>query len=177
MNKKLYVILILTLVTLFSVLFPQVVFASDVGDASENGIIPILIQGNPKCGDPCIGCSNTGFKPQPEPPTTGTYTFSDDTNTVQITSDGTHFDWSSTVGICTVIVKGGPKANIYNYDDVSFGDGGLHAPINSKNGKLYDISHIEFCYSEPTDPVPEATTIILMGFGLTVLGSFAWHAG
>jgi hypothetical protein len=88
-----------------------------------------------------------GYKPQPEPPTTGVYTFPDGINTVTITSDGTYFSWSSTLGIDAVLVKGGPNANLYVYDPPaeSKGDADLVSPNNS-NGSPAEISHIEFCY-------------------------------
>ena len=106
---------------------------------------PIFVPGNPSCSD--LGYA-FGFKPQPEPPPTGTYPFPGDVNTVAITSDGTYFDWMSTLGIDAVIVKGGPNADSYVYDPPaeSFGDTGLHSPINPNTNNPYAISHIEFCY-------------------------------
>ncbi|MCI0398418.1 MAG: hypothetical protein L0332_06115 [Chloroflexi bacterium] len=57
-------------------------------------------------------------------------------------------DWSSTFGIDAVIVKGGSNANLYIYDPPaeSFGDSGLHSPINPNNGDPFGLSHVEFCY-------------------------------
>ncbi|WP_170233691.1 hypothetical protein [Ornithinimicrobium humiphilum] len=64
------------------------------------------------------------------------------------TSDGTWVDWTSTVGIDAVIVKGGPNANVYRYDPPaeSFGDTGLVTPTNPNNYKPYGLSHVDFCY-------------------------------
>ena len=93
-------------------------------------------------------CGN-GFKPQPEPPGTGTYTFPDGVNTVTIVSDGYFFDYSSTIEICAVIVKGGSNADVFTvYPTKSTGDTGVHAPYKA-DGTPRAISHIEFCYDAP----------------------------
>ena len=117
----------------------------DPGAPSGDGIQPIFVDGNPTCGN--LGYE-AGFKPQPEPPPTGVYTFPDGVNTVTITSDGKFFDWTSTLGIDAVIVKGGPYADDFVYDPLaeSFDDTQLHAPINPNNNQYHDISHISFCY-------------------------------
>ncbi len=108
-------------------------------------VTPIFVPGNPSCTSRGYAF---GFKPQPEPPPSGTYFFPDGINTVTITSDGTFFDWTSTLGIDAVIVKGGPNANVYVYDPPTeeTSDTGLSSPINPNNNRPYAISHIEFCY-------------------------------
>ncbi len=74
----------------------------------------------------------------------------DDGNLITIyDSNGTTFSWSSEWPVCTVIVKGGPDANVYYYPAGSFGDTALVAPVNLNNNKLYGISHVTFCYNEP----------------------------
>jgi hypothetical protein len=122
--------------------------------AGAASVEPEFVDGNPKCTGPAtpnspdLGYAH-GFKPQPEPPPSGTYAFpGDPDNSVTITSDGTFFDWTSTLGIDAVIVKGGPNANAYVYDPPaeSMGDNGLSPPINPNNDKPFAISHIEFCY-------------------------------
>jgi hypothetical protein len=61
----------------------------------------------------CLGLGyDFGLKPQPEPPPSREYTIPGTTETVTITSDGTTFGWTSTVGIDAVIAKGGPNANV-----------------------------------------------------------------
>lgn len=111
---------------------------------------PVFMPGNPSCSD--LGY-DFGFKPQPEPPPSGTYTFPapDGVNTFSLTSDGTYFDWSSTLSLDAVIVKGGPNANVYYYDPEASSDTGLHAPINPNNSQPYAISHIEVCYDYEVD--------------------------
>jgi hypothetical protein len=62
------------------------------------------------------------------------------------TEDDIYFDWTSTRSTDAVIVKGGPGANLYEYDPESFGDIDLHAPINSNNDEPYSLSYVEFCF-------------------------------
>jgi len=68
----------------------------------------------------------------------------DPNNSVTITStDGVYLDWSATLGMDAVLVKGGSDANIYVYDppEEEGRDTGLSTP-----GAGYGISHVEFCY-------------------------------
>lgn len=82
------------------------------------------------------------------------------------TSSGWVFDWSSDIGVCAVLVKGGPDAYLYDYynkfDALPQSDTGLHAPVNKKNphGSYYGLSHISFC------AVPEPASMLLLGTGL-----------
>lgn len=126
--------------------------------ALASSVTPVLIDGNPSCT--ALGY-DFGFKPQPEPPPSGTYTFPGTSETVAVTSDGVYFDWSSTLGLDAVIAKGGPNANGYVYEPPAeaYGDTGLHAPVNPNTGEPYGLSHIEFCYDfEVTVAKTAATT-------------------
>lgn len=107
--------------------------------AQASSVEPTLIEGNPTCKD--LGYP---FEYKIEDPYSGTFTF-DGFNTVTINTDGTYFDWSSTLGMDAVMSKGGDAANVYFYDPESFGDEGLHSPNNSSGGPAA-ISHISFCY-------------------------------
>lgn len=62
------------------------------------------------------------------------------------------FDWSATLGIDAVIVKGGADANAYVYVPEVYGDEDLVAP----DGKA--ISHVEFCYDYELDVSKDANT-------------------
>jgi len=106
-------------------------------------VTPVFVDGNPDCAD--LGF-DFGFKPQPEPPPSGTYPFPDGIHELTLVSDGTFFDWSSTLAIDAVIVKGGPNANVYIYNPEETSDTGLSSPINPNNGRPFAISHIEVCY-------------------------------
>lgn len=113
--------------------------------ARATHVTPIFIAGNPDCTD--LGL-DFGFKPQPEPPPSGTYTFPapDGINTLTLTTDGIVVDWTATLALDAVIVKGGPNADVYVYDPEASSDTGLQSPINPNNGTPYAISHIEVCY-------------------------------
>ena len=122
----------------------------------------VVVPGNPTCED--LGY-DFGFKPQPEPPPSGTYPYPHDPNhDVTITTDGTHFDWQSTLPVDAVIVKGGNNANVYEYNPGAFGDSHLHSPVNSKNGKTYEISHIDFCWDQKLHISKSAETSFTRAF-------------
>lgn len=71
---------------------------------------------------------------------------------------GQAVDWTSTVPIAAVLVKGGRVGgNLYAYEDVR-ADEGLHTPVNP-SGRWADISHVTFC-AEP-EPEPEPATIMI----------------
>lgn len=125
--------------------------------AAASHVSPNFVPGNPSC--PSLGY-DFGFKPQPEPPPSGTYTFPapDGVNTLTITSDGTFFDFSSTLALDAVIVKGGPNANVYVYSPETSADDGLSSPINPNNGRPFAISHIEVCYDYEVDVEKTART-------------------
>lgn len=116
------------------------------GLAGAASVAPVLVGGNPTC----VGLGyDFGFKPQPEPPPSGTYTFPDGVNTFTLVTGGGEyqsFDWSSTLGVDAVIVKGGSGAHLYVYDPPaeSFGDTGLLSAPNP--GGTAAVSHIEVCY-------------------------------
>jgi hypothetical protein len=110
--------------------------------ASATSVVPVFVAGNPTCTSQGY---DFGFKV--DPPNAGTYDI-DGINTVTVTTDGTNFDWSSTLGMDAVIAKGGPNANVYIYDPPAeaFSDTGLHSPINPNTGNPFGLSHIEYCF-------------------------------
>ena len=90
-------------------------------------------------------------------PGNGTYELSNGGEVVISGYDGRTFDWSiesnslDVIDAATVIVKGGPNLIAYLYEDGDEDeDTDLTAPMNPNSGKLYGISHIEFCF-DPKD--------------------------
>jgi len=120
----------------------QIADKSRSGDAGSGGAQEAY---NPTCRS--LGYIN-GYKPQPEPPASGSYTSAEGYLLIAIESDGTFFSWTANQGVDAVIVKGGPSASVYVYDPPaeSRGDDGLSAPENPGTGEPYELSHIEFCY-------------------------------
>jgi hypothetical protein len=117
------------------------------GAPSSGGIVPVLIEGNNSCAG--LGYGDSELKI--DPPNGGTYSING-LGSVTVSTNGLYFDWSSTIGIGAVFVKGGPVGNLYVYNPAAFGDGGLHSPINPNTGEPYGLSHISFCYNAPTQP-------------------------
>jgi hypothetical protein len=57
------------------------------------------------------------------------------------------------VVVVGVAVKGGPDTNFYDYQSTgTAGATGLHAPVNTNNGKFPDLSHISFCHVPKAKP-------------------------
>ena len=88
----------------------------------------------PPLGDPAEGARN------------GTIVTPDGATITIANADGTTFDWVSDSPVSCVIVKGGPVANVYCYDEPVYSDTGMVAPTNPANSKPYDVSHVIFCY-------------------------------
>ncbi len=105
-------------------------------------VTPSFVAGNPDCASLALGYTTiTKF----DPPNDGTK--------AGITLDrlDEHFlNWTSTVAIDAVIVKGGPNANVYAYPLDTFHDEGLSAPDNG--GQPYGLSHVEFCTDNQNEP-------------------------
>lgn len=131
---------------------------------SDSGVVPVFVAGNPSCT--ALGY-DFGFKV--DPPNAGTYDV-DGFNTVTVTTDGTYFDWESTLGMDAVIAKGGPNANVYVYDPPAeeFSDGHLSSPTNPNNGMPFGLSHIEFCFDYELDVEKDATTSFTRTFEWTI---------
>lgn len=91
---------------------------------------------------------------------------------VQVIDGKVYWQYTAPEGFClenmSVIVKGGPAANIYNYESGIYHDGGLVAPVNAGNGKgkkaaaptPAGLSNLTFCFNltdAPEAPVVEAS--------------------
>src|SRR6266545_728363 len=118
-----------------------------VNPAQATGVTPTVVPGNPTCVS--LGYA-FGFKPlsPSESNPVGTHTLPDGVNTVTISIDSNGVDWTSTLGMDAVIVKGGPNANVYAYDPPAeaFSGNDLVPPINPNTNQPYGLSHLEFCY-------------------------------
>jgi hypothetical protein len=126
--------------------------------ARATHVEPVLIEGNEDCAA-ATGTTQL-IKLEGADLSDGTYQVEGGTVTVVIGADGV-FDWSSTVTIAAVFVKGGPDGNLYDYRPLNgaTADQGLHAPDNDSSGGFYGLSHITFCeFDSPTTTTEGETT-------------------
>jgi len=119
---------------------------------------PAFAEGNPGCA---AGMTEVKIEPVPQ----GFTRFAGGS----ITVDDRTFDWTTDAGVDTVIVKGGPNANVYDVADATSGTD-FQAPLNPSSGQPYGLSHISFCSdgeqaSPPQQPItcPEGTTLMADG--------------
>src|SRR5919198_252752 len=119
-------------------LFAVLALFSVVAAAPAASVAPVLVLDNPSCAD--LGLVTLGSKFEPVVDKTQ--------GPITIDVHGDTFDFTSTVPVGTVIVKGGPNANVYTYTTVTFSDTGLHAPNNGPD-MFYGLSHVEFCAPPP----------------------------
>jgi hypothetical protein len=133
------------------------------GPASAlNGVT--YVPGNPACED--LGLGDFSYKV--DPPESGTHSL-DGLNTVTFTIlDGQFFDWSASIGIDAVIVKGGPDANVYTYDPESVSGMRLHPPDNPFNGQPYAVSHIYFCFDYKLQVTTTPATFFVRDYAWSV---------
>ena len=143
----------LALVVVAAVVALLIVVAGPSGTTSANDVTPVLVDGNPDC-------NGQNELVRIDPVSSGTFSVAGGTITIVVNSSAKTFDWTSTVGIDFILVKGGPNANLYVYNPpaASFGDTGLHAPTNSKNGRFFGLSHISFCGPGGPTATPETPT-------------------
>jgi hypothetical protein len=171
-------------------------FLTSVPTVSAEQVGPILVTGNPSCAtlnastDPVFAgiTSDFGYKlnqplsnfvggpfPLTQPP--GELTGGapqDPNNSVSVAlpgvpdPNGPSFNWTSTLGMDAVIVKGGPNADAYVYTPEAFFGNGLHAPTNPDNGQYFGISHIEFCYDYEVSVSKTANTTYTRTYNWTI---------
>ena len=65
-------------------------------------------------------------------------------------------DWSSTLPIHGVYVKGGPSANLFSYPQGDTGDQALHTPRKG-NGGFYAASQVVVCWNDVPAAEPDVT--------------------
>jgi hypothetical protein len=117
-------------------------FLGAMPSASATHVTPLLVSGNPSCVD--------GLKIEPvQDGTFGPVTIDVTGSTFSFTTDGTLVN--------SVVVKGGPNANLYDYSGEGgvTSDSGLHSPINPKTGNPYGLSHLCFFLGGKTPPPPK----------------------
>src|SRR5262245_46287257 len=147
-------------------------------------VAPILVPGNPDCAD--FGDPDLNGVKRDAPFPGNMFVITDGVLVVVVTvfdvGRGEEFNFVSNLGIDAVIVKGGPRSNVYNYrplgteptaDGIDFGTDmlGLHAPFPPGNMNGWaDISHIEFCYDREVPPPQPSFTITKIGDPLSKAG-------
>ena len=117
--------------------------------ATATTVVPTVVAGNPTCAD----ARKLDFDPAP-----GEYTLGN--LVVTITKDAGGLNWTSSLDVSAVIMKGGPNANVYAYPGGSdLSDAGLVTPVNpngnAEGTKNYGISHVTFCVGGPVEPPAE----------------------
>lgn len=123
---------------------------------TTTGVQPVLVNGSNNGGNvTCSEAAQAGGLDGYEY-TTGKqdYPFNSNSfgNNVSVTTDGTYVSWSITppAGMCVsnvaVIVKGGPAANIYYYNNGESSDTGLASPVNA-SGNPAGLSNLTICYN------------------------------
>lgn len=169
-RRGLLLVAMLALVVAMSAVTASAHEAADV-DWEDDGpdTTAMFVSGNPTCGQ---FSDEVEFKIQPV--VSGTYTVEDATITpksatddlsgvvvhlrVRQTAGGQVFDYEIHGGVAdVVVVKGGPNANLYDYENPpgatpgpQSADDGLHSPFNPGSEQWYGLSHISFCIN-PAD--------------------------
>jgi hypothetical protein len=144
--KKIFIIL-LAMVLAIGMLLPAAGVLAGGGCLGPL-VSPRFIEGNPTAADAGYGdCVWVKFNPD------GTMGGSSATyNSVTYHVDWTIYDagkqlafYNASPGITAVIVKGGPDANVYDYDPAVISDCGLVSPTMA-NGNIPVISHVIFVW-------------------------------
>ena len=119
------------------------------GTAKAASVTPTQHDGNPTCKT--LLAPEPAFEIKVDPPTSGSY----GPITVTFSPDGKLVDFTSTVPVLAVFVKGGNQGgNLYDYrPGSSSGDTGLTTPTNQQ------ISHVSFCWNEEPTPPDEALKV------------------
>lgn len=184
--KKLKFGLLSALLIIAAACSKEEISGTDSQKISTTGVIPTLVQGannggNVTCDEAASASGLTGYAYS-----TGKqdYPFSSNSfnNGVSVTTDGTNVSWSITPpnGYCVsnvaVIVKGGPNANVYYYNDGQSSDSGLTSPVNA-SGNPAGLSNLTICYnlvecSNECDWQEETA----FGGGIAGAGSAWWFA-
>ena len=120
------------------------VSAAGAADPTIRGIDHVTMSGAVKCSNLSgVGSGSAKFTV----PVNGA-----SASGINIFVNGNTVDWyvvNNAPAVRAVIVKGGKDTNVYRYPYPAehFSDGGLHPPTNPKNGSVYSLGYVEFCYS------------------------------
>ncbi len=118
------------------------------GGPTSDGEVPPYQVPNPGPGGN-VTCEQLGYSA-----TSGRINFSDAGFTQSFArqgltvgvAGGTYVTWTSTFPVGAVIVKGGPRANVYQYTPGRFGDAGLASPVNA-SGNPAGLSNLTICWN------------------------------
>jgi hypothetical protein len=155
---------------------------------SSTGVTPVMVTGSSNGGN--VTCTEAagaaGLSGYAYSTGKQDYPFSNSSfgNGVQVTTDGTYVSWSITppAGYCVssvaVIVKGGPNANVYYYNDGQSSDSGLASPLNA-SGNPAGLSNLTICYNLvecPTENECDWQEETAFGGGVAGAGNAWWFA-
>jgi hypothetical protein len=122
-------------------------------DGTGPSVTPKIISGNTTCKT-LLG-NDAAYELKIDPPKSGTF----GPITATISDDGTQVDFTSTVPVLGVFVKGGNiGGNFYDYrPGGTLGDNNLTTPTGPQ-GQPQQISHVSFCWNSKPEPPKEALT-------------------
>ena len=117
--------------------------------ARAASVTPTPVSGNPTCKT--LLSPGPAYEIKVDPPKSGSY----GPITANFSADGKLLDFTSTVPVLAVFVKGGTAGgNFYDYrPGGSTGDTGLKVPTNQA------ISHVSFCWDEEPTPPEDALEV------------------
>jgi hypothetical protein len=108
--------------------------------ATDRGINPVFVSGNPDCKD--LGVTSAIQAKFGQPANGAT----DGRVNLLLLSNGVSWYVLNNEDVDAVIVKGGSGANVYRYPGGDFSDGGLTTPLN-KGGKPAALGYVTVCYT------------------------------
>lgn len=129
-----------------------------------------IVMGNPRCAEAGarVGLDLGTFAFAVDPGTPGTYRL-DDVNRVTLASEDLRvLDWSATVGVDAILVRGGGATQIYVYAPEARDGAGLTAPIDPKTGEPTAITGVEVCYDHELAVTTTAATALTRAYAWTV---------
>ncbi len=118
--------------------------------ARAASVTPTQVSGNPTCKT--LLSPSPSYEIKVDPPVSGSY----GPLTVTFSPDGKLVDFTSTVKVVAVFVKGGTDGgNFYDYRPLggTLGDTGLKLPTDQQ------ISHVSFCWNEKPEPPQTALEV------------------